>query len=129
MADAVRRAAGIFLERQLFKRRSNGAVIRGEFVQLHYPLYWHYDILGSLKVMGEAGFIRDPRCAAALELLADKQLPDGGFPAEARHYKITGRVELGADAVDWGGTSKRVTNPWVTADALSVLTAASTVPA
>ena len=54
---------------------------------------------------------------------------DGGFPAEARHYKITGRVELGADAVDWGGTSKRVTNPWVTADALSVLTAASTVPA
>jgi len=129
VADAVRRAANIFLERQLYKRRSTGTVIRGEFVQLHYPLYWHYDILGGLKVMAEAGFIRDPRCGAALELLAGKRLPDGGFPAEARHYKITGRVELGADAVDWGGTSKRVANPWVTADALSVLTAAGSVPA
>ena len=124
VGEAVRRAASVFLDRQLFKRRSTGAVIRSEFVQLHYPLYWHYDILGGLKVMGEAGFIRDPRCAAALELLAGKQLPDGGFPAEARHYKVTGRVELHADAVDWGGTSKRVANPWVTADALSVLTAA-----
>jgi len=124
VGEAVRRAAGIFLERQLFKRRSTGAVIRGEFVQLHYPLYWHYDILGGLKVMAEAGFIRDARCAAALELLAGKRLPDGGFPAEARHYRVTGRVDLGADVIDWGGTSKCVANPWVTADALSVLAAA-----
>ena len=126
---AVRRAASVFLDRQLFKRRSTGTVIRAEFTQLHYPLYWHYDILGGLKVMGEAGLIGDLRCTAALELLAGKQLPDGGFPAEARHYKITGRVELGADAVDWGGTSKRVANPWVTADALSVLAAAEMAPA
>jgi len=129
VGDAVRRAAGIFLERELFKRRSTGTVIRGEFTQLHYPLYWHYDILGGLKVMGEAALIGDPRCTAALELLAGKQLPDGGFPAEARHYKVTGGVELGADAVDWGGTSKRVANPWVTADALSVLAAAELAPA
>ena len=54
VATAVRRAATIFLDRQLFKRRSTGTVIRSEFVQLHYPLYWHYDILGGLKVMGEA---------------------------------------------------------------------------
>ena len=126
---AVTRAASIFLDRQLFRRRSTGTVIRGEFVQLHYPLYWHYDILGGLKVMGEAGLIGDPRCIAALELLAGKQLPNGGFPAEARHYKVTGRIELGADAVDWGGTSKRVANPWVTADALSVLAAAEMAPA
>jgi len=26
--------------------------------------------------------------------------------------------------MDWGGTSKRVSNPWVTADALAVLAAA-----
>ena len=120
---AIERAASVFLERQLFKRRSNGAVIRGEFVQLHYPLYWHYDILGGLKVMAEAGFIHDERCGAALERLAAKQLPDGGFPAEARHYKTSKEIALGNDAVDWGGTSKRVANPWITADALSVLVA------
>lgn len=129
VAVAVRRAASVFLDRQLFKRRSTGTVIRAEFTQLHYPLYWHYDILGALKVMGEAGLIGDGRCTAALELLAAKQLPDGGFPAEARHYKITGRIELHAEAVDWGGTSKRVANPWVTADALGVLAAAELAPA
>ncbi len=127
---AVARAASVFLERQLFKRRSNGAVIRSEFVQLHYPLYWHYDILGGLKVMAEAGFIRDERCAAALDRLAGKQLPDGGFPAEARYYRSSRTIALGNDAVDWGGTSKRIASPWVTTDALRVLTAAGrTVPA
>jgi hypothetical protein len=121
---AVRRAASVFLDRQLFRRRSTGTIIRGEFVQLHYPLYWHYDILGGLKVMAEAGFIRHRQCTAALERLAGKQLPDGGFPAEARYYRTSPKIALGTDAVDWGGTSKRVANPWVTADALSVLAAA-----
>jgi hypothetical protein len=124
---AVERAASIFLERQLFKRRSTGATIRAEFVKLHYPLYWHYDILGGLKVLAEAGMHRDPRCAAACELLAKKQLPDGGFPAEARYYKTSRKIELGADVVDWGGTSQRAANPWVTVDALSVLTGAGSV--
>ena len=123
--EAVGRAASVFLERQLFKRRSTGTVIRDEFVRLHYPLYWHYDILGGLKVMAEAGFIRDARCSAALGRLAGKQLPDGGFPAEARHYRTSRTIALGVDAVDWGGTSKRVSNPWVTADALSVMAAAA----
>ncbi len=122
---AVDRAAAVFLDRHLFKRRSNGTTIRDEFVKLHYPLYWHYDILGGLKVLGEAGSIRDRRCRPALDLLAAKRLPDGGFPAEARHYKISRKIELHADAVDWGGTSKRVANPWVTADALSVLAASN----
>jgi len=120
---AVKRAAEVFLERQLFKRRSTGATIRGEILQLHYPLYWHYDILGGLKVMAEAGLIDDARCGAALDALEAKRLPDGGFPAETRHYKTSRKIEFGADAVDWGGTSKRQANPWVTADAFTVLAA------
>ncbi len=44
--------------------------------------YWHYNILFGLKVMAEAGFISDPRCKDALDLLESKRLPDGGFPAE-----------------------------------------------
>jgi hypothetical protein len=122
--DAVRRAAAVFLDRGLCKRRSDGEIIRAEFTQLHYPLYWHYDILGGLKVMAEAGLIGDPRCTFALDLLERKRLADGGFPSEARHYKVTGKVELGADSVDWGGTSRRLSNPWVSADAFCVLNAA-----
>jgi hypothetical protein len=124
---AVERASAVFLDRQLCRRRSDGAIIRREFVDLHYPLYWHYDILGGLKVMREAGKISDARCRFALDLLQAKMLPDGGFPAEARHYKVSDRIELGAEAVDWGGTNKRASNAWVSADALAVLAAAGRV--
>jgi len=99
------------------------------FVLLHYPCYWHYDILFGLKVLAEAGLVGDSRCAEALDLLESKRLSDGGFPAEKAYYhtpdwKSSGRRKTGWSAVDWGGTSKRHMNEWVTADALAVLKAA-----
>jgi len=121
---AADRASEIFLRRQLYKREADGSVIKAEFAKLHYPLYWHYDVLFGLKVMAETGHIGDPRCADALELLEQKQLPAGGWPAESRYYKVSERVVLNGDYVDWGGTSSRRMNPWVTADALSVLRSA-----
>jgi hypothetical protein len=57
-------------------------------------------------------------------LLEGKRLADGGWPAERRYYKTSNAIALGNDNVDWGGTSKLRMNPWVTADALLVLTAA-----
>ena len=84
--SAAERAAEVFLTRQLFKRRSNGQVMNHHFIRLHYPLYWHYDILFGLKVLAEAGMIGDPRCQPALDLLESKRLPDGGFPAEESYY-------------------------------------------
>jgi hypothetical protein len=118
---AAARAAEVFLKRHLYVRESDGAVIHGEFTQLHYPLYWHYDILHGLKVMAECGLIQDARCRLALDLLAAKRLPDGGWPAEKRYYKVSDEFALGNDHVDWGGTSTKRSNPWVTTDALSVL--------
>lgn len=118
---AANRASDIFLTRSLFKRRSNGAQMKAEFTKLHYPLYWHYDILLGLRVMAETGYLNDPRCGAALDLLEEKQLADGGWPAESRYYFVSDDIKLNADYVDWGGTSSKKMNPWVTADALSVL--------
>jgi hypothetical protein len=118
---AAEKAAEIFLKRHLYKTQSTGAVIHPEFTALHYPLYWHYDILAGLKVMAEAGFINDTRCKAALDLLQSKQLPGGGWPAEKSYYKPSQKIALNADYVDWGGTSKTRMNEWVTADALFVL--------
>jgi hypothetical protein len=118
---AARRAAEIFLERRLFKCRADGRVIHAEFTRLHYPLYWHYDILGGLKGMAAVGLLRDPRSFDALDLLEEKQLPGGGWPAEGRYYRSSDVISLGNDFVDWGGTSSRHMNPWVTVDALSVL--------
>ncbi|MCE5258789.1 MAG: hypothetical protein LLG44_06955 [Chloroflexi bacterium] len=118
---AAERAAEIFLKRRLFKRQSDGAIINDAFIRLHYPAYWHYDILAGLKVLAEAGFIDDPRCAEALDLLESKRLPDGGFPAEGKHYSTGASRGSGRSLVEWGQVSQRRMNPFVTADALYVL--------
>jgi hypothetical protein len=126
--EAAEHAAEVFLTRQLYKRRRDSQVINQRFVRLHYPLYWHYDILFGLKVMAEAGLISDPRCAAALSLLKSKCLPDGGYPAEET-YARTSRPRLsGYSPVRWGGTSRKTMNPFVTADALYVLRMAGRLP-
>jgi hypothetical protein len=122
--EAAERAAEIFLKRHLFRRQVDGAVIHQEFTRLHYPCYWHYDILFGLKVMAEAGFIQDDRCREALDLLESKRLPDGGFPAEKAYYRVTNKEVSGRSLVSWGGTSQKKMNEFITADALYVLKAA-----
>ncbi|MFC6083583.1 hypothetical protein [Sphaerisporangium aureirubrum] len=122
-ASAARRAAEVLLTRRLAYRVSTGTLIHPEFAKLHYPLYWHYDILGGLKAMAALGLLGDDRCTGALDLLESLRLPDG-WPAHARYYKVSDSIALHHDSVDWGGTSTRRTNPWVTADALAVLHAA-----
>jgi len=122
-SNAVKRAAEIFLKRRLFKRLKDGNVMNEEFALLHYPCYWHYDILAGLKVLAEAGFIHDRRCKPALDLLQSKRLPDGGFPTEGRFYRTIRPGPAGYSLVNWGGVSKRKMNEWVTVDALYVLKA------
>ena len=121
---ATERTAEIFLKRSLFRRERGGQIIHSEFKKFHYPPYWHYDVLFGLKVLAEVGFIGDPRCQEALDLLESKQLPDGGWPAEKKYYRVTDKKGLGRSLVNWGGTSKLRMNEWVTADGLFVLKAA-----
>jgi len=122
---AVDRAAEVFLRRRLAWRVSDGRAIRPDFMALHHPLYYHYDFLGGLVAMAGVGKIRDRRCAAAIDLLEEKRLPDGGWPAQKRYDRGASKtLRTYFDHVDWGGTSARRRNDWVTVDALSVLAAA-----
>lgn len=123
-ARAAAKASEVFLSRHLFRRRSDSRVIAKSFVELHYPLYWHYDVLGGLRAMADLDRIGDRRCAAALDLLEARELPGGGWCADARYYKSAKRLAHGADYVDWGPVSRVSANDWVTADALAVLHAA-----
>ncbi len=126
---AAERAAEVFLARRLCWRRSDGRVIKRNYTELHYPYYWHYDLLIGLRIMAEAGFIGDVRCKDALDLLESKQMPDGGFPAEKAYYRVTKEmVGSGRSLVNWGGVSSRHLNEWVTVDALAVLRAAHRLP-
>ena len=102
--------------------------MHAEFLQLHYPCYWHYDILFALKVMSETGFIADSRCSDALDLLAAKRLPDVGWPVEARYHRDSTQLVSNGDLVSWGRVNRRRINEWVTADALTVLSASGRFP-
>jgi hypothetical protein len=121
---AARKAAEVFLTRRLYKRRRDQRVIAQGFVELHYPLYWHYDMLGGLKAMADLDRLGDRRCDDALDLLEQKELPSGGWSAEARYFRPRKAIALGADYVDWGATSHKRPSEWVSADALTVLHAA-----
>lgn len=127
--DAADRAAEVFLNRRMYKRRRDGQVIKSDFTALHYPCYYHYDILFGLKVMAEAGFIGDERCADALDLLESKQLADGGFPAQGKYYRVGRDAGAGANLINWGGTSRKKLNPFITAEAMGVLRAAGRLSA
>ena len=120
--EAAGRAAEVFLTRRLLFSRTDGHLIDRNWALLHYPAYWHYDVLCGLRGLGEAGLLGDPRCEVALDLLQALRLPEDGWPAHARYY-ATGMGTSGRDHVDWGGSSRKRMNEWVTADALAVLAA------
>lgn len=121
--NSVHKASEVFLSHQLFKRKSDGTVMDAQFTRLAYPAYWHYDILAGLRLMAAVDKITDPRCAAALDLLESKRLPDGGFAADTRYYRVVEVIPKGSgfSLVDWGGMSKRKMNEFVTLHALVVL--------
>ena len=121
---AARAAAEVFLSRGLFQRRRDGQPMDPSFLKLHHPLYWHYDLLGGLVAMAELDLLGDPRCEASAG--------PPGVEAPGRR-RLGGRSQVLFDvqkapsntaAVDWGGTSTKRMNPWVTVQALAVLTAA-----
>ena len=118
---AAERAAEVTLKRRLYRRQADGSVMDPHFTLLSYPPYWHYNILCGLKVMAEAGFISDPRCQEALDLLESRRLPGDGFPAEESFSRLTRPQLSGYSPVAWGGRTTKKMNPFVTADALYVL--------
>ncbi|NEN05017.1 hypothetical protein G3T36_03950 [Diaminobutyricibacter tongyongensis] len=121
--EMAQRACDVLLDRHVAFRRSNGAPLTKDVMQLHYPLYWHYDVLGGLVGLAEAGMIGDARCARALDVLESRRLPDRGWPADAT-YGPKAETGYNVDAVDWGPIGNRTANPWVTINALYVLRAA-----
>jgi len=130
---AARKAAEFFLQRKLYRRLRDDSIIKDDFLLLHYPSYWHYDVLGGLRAMAEAGLIRDRRCHDALGLLTGKLLAKGGWPAEKCYYhhvpphKVI-NIPSGVSRVCWGPTGTTRVNHWVTAEALYILRAAGRVP-
>lgn len=116
---AIERAAELFLRHRLFRSERTGNVINDAWLKLHYPIYWHYDILQALVILARAGKVRDSRCDEALDIIESKRGKDGCWRAEGFYWKPSGASNV--DVVDWG---RRGANEMITLNALRVLKAA-----
>ena len=119
--EARVRGEEYLLSRKLFKRL-NGETIphdnwskplgRPAFTSLGFPTWWHYDILRGLEYFRKAGR-SDPRQHDALQLLRDKQQPDGRWLNEV--------VYDAGELLDFGEIEGKP-NKWITFKAAVVLT-------
>ena len=108
-------AAELLLEHRLFRSRRTGEPIHPSWTMLHYPPYWHYDVLQGLRVLAAVDRLGDQRAVDALDLVGHTRRPNGRFAGR--------RWSSGAQpaAVEWGrGTD----NLLLTEIANSVLVAA-----
>ena len=121
--DAADRAAEFFLRHRLFRSERTGGIGDPEWVKLHYPPYWHFDILQALLVLSR-GRKLDRRCDEALDLLESKRRPDGTWqPSGLRYWRGEGE-RVNKDVIEWGGSGP---NDMLTLNALRVLQAAGRV--
>jgi hypothetical protein len=121
-AAAAARTANFFLRHRLFRSERTGRIADAEWLKLHFPPYWHYDVLQALLVLSRLGVLDDPRCADALDLLEAKRRPDGTWePGGQQYWRRQGPERVNGDLVDWG---RKGPNEMITLNALRVLKAA-----
>jgi hypothetical protein len=117
-ASRAARTAGeeYLLERALFRRRSSGEPAADRYLQLLHPNRWRYDVLRGLDYFRAAaeltGAAPDRRLAEAVQVVRDRQRPDGRWALDA---SLPGRVWFDVD--DGVGAPSR----WLTLRALRVL--------
>ncbi len=114
---AADRAAEFVLRHRVFRSERTGEPMHPEVVKLHYPPYWHYDILQALLVLGRLGRLDDDRAADALQLLLRLRLPDGRWAPSGCWWSPPGSSRL-PEVVDWGRSGP---NEMITLNALRVL--------
>lgn len=91
LEHAAVQAREFLLMHRLYKSDHSGEVIHKNFLRLSFPGRWYYDILRALDYFQDAGIDWDRRMSDALEVLLDKQKPDGRWPLQA---KIPGRFHF-----------------------------------
>ena len=152
--ETVERGVEFLLVHRLFKSDKTGKIIRPEWTQLHFPLFYFYDVLHGLRVVTSLGFGEDERANDAKGLLMSKRLPDGTWPLEATYTRALRRnfvkdaktgqwhsvKEEGVDLSNIYASGGKVaeipaiysslgqagkSNPWVTLNALRVLRASA----
>lgn len=81
LAGVVDGAGEYLLRHRLCRRESTGEVMRAEFLRLHHPTRWYYDVLRGLEALWDCGLAADSRTAEALGVLRSRRRPDGRWAA------------------------------------------------
>lgn len=110
---------------EYFVTLAGGEPIHPAFVVVHYPPFWHYDVLQALVVLARMGRAGDPRAADGLELVERRRLADGRWRTGGRRWWPPGSPGSNVEAVDWGSGPSEL----VTLNALRVLRAAGRLEA
>jgi len=121
----IERASEFFLRHRLFRSDHTGEIIHPDMIKLHFPLYWHCDILQELTILSRTGRLGDPRTKEALDIVQKKRGPDGLWHAEDYYWnmkrKVSTKVKVSnVEVVDWG---RKGPNEFITLNALRVLKA------
>ena len=115
---AANRAAEFFLQHRLFRSDHTGAIINPNWLKLHYPIYWHYDILQCLVILARLRTLNDPRMEEALNIIEQKRLSNGLWKADAYYWFPRGKAKSNLEVVPWGRGGP---NEMITLNALRVL--------
>src|SRR3954451_7879245 len=83
VADARHRGEEYLLERQLLRSRSTGRLLDEEWLAIHIPTYWCYDLLRGLEHVRSAGVTPDARTREGIEALRRMRGADGTWSASS----------------------------------------------
>ena len=122
--SAADRAAEFFLRHRVVFSERTGEPMGRVVVELHYPPYWHYDLLIGLRVLAETGHVADPRTRDALDLLEARRRPDGGWSADKAFYRRPGSSSGLVEVADWTAARQGSVSEPLTLFSLLVLKAA-----
>lgn len=107
-------ACSFLLSHRLYRSHRSGEVMNREFLQLHHPTRWRFDVLRGLDALGTTGALRDPRCEEALQLVRQLRRSDGCWSADSTYR--------GPTHIRYPKPGQP--HPWLTLTALRVLQAA-----
>lgn len=90
------------LMHRLFRSDKTGNIIRSDFLKLHYPCRWYYDILKALDYFQSAGAKYDSRMDDALQMILSKRNKNGQWTLAAMHPgKIHFEMEKAGQPSRW----------------------------
>jgi hypothetical protein len=119
--QAADQAAGFLLRHRVVFSERTGDLAHPTVGKLHYPPYWHFDLLAALRVLATTGHLQDDRTREALDLLESKRGADGAWRVDGRWWRSPGAKGSNVEVASWG--SRGPSEP-ATLGALRVLKAA-----